>query len=249
MEDYGCENLIICALSIEAEPIVEQLNLTVFKSPLPQCLNAQTFIRSDIGVMLITLGYCSRHQVDHIGATPASIIAWESIRLIKPNLVINAGTAGGFLHRGAKIGDVYLSNKFVYYHGRHICSKKYHEYSVGKFPCADFGHLSNQIGAKLGVLSSSDSVIATHEDTMKMNALKTNAKDMEAAAIAEICNLNKTPFVALKVITDYVDCSIDMVVQFRDNHQKAAAALAVSVTKLVSAIRTNRGFCVRKKSH
>jgi nucleoside phosphorylase len=34
--------------------------------------------------------------VDSVGTVPASLVAYASIQALKPDLIINAGTAGGF---------------------------------------------------------------------------------------------------------------------------------------------------------
>lgn len=58
--------------------------------------------------------------VDRIGSQAATLAAWETIRVFNPDLIISAGTAGGFKNREANIGDVYLSTEAIKYHHRHI---------------------------------------------------------------------------------------------------------------------------------
>jgi hypothetical protein len=35
-------------------------------------------------------------DVDHVGTVPASLMTFAAVQAVKPNLIINAGTAGGF---------------------------------------------------------------------------------------------------------------------------------------------------------
>ena len=62
--------------------------------------------------------------------------AYTSITAFEPDIVISAGTAGGFRSAGGEIGDVYLSTKCVF-HSRRIMSgdhgNDYEEYGFGNF--------------------------------------------------------------------------------------------------------------------
>lgn len=233
------EILILCALSLEAEPIIETLSLKQEDSPLPKRFNTRYFVKPEVGVRLITLGRCDVHNVERIGSLPAALVAWEALRIRRPKLLINAGTAGGFIHKGARIGEVFLSKGHVYYHGRHFGSARYKHYAVGKFLCFNLQGIANDTGAQLGIMSSSDSVLAPPEDLEKMKNLETDAKDMEAAAIAEVCCLNEVPFIAVKAITDFIDSPLSTVEQFRQNYRLATENLANVTMKLVNALRAD----------
>ena len=231
------EILILCALSLEAEPIIDALSLRAEESLLPDCFSTRAFIKPEIGIRLITLGHCEVNNVERIGGFSAALVSWESLRIYKPKLLINAGTAGGFEYKGAHIGEVFLSKGHIYYHGRHLGAAHYSNYAVGKFPCFNSQAFANLVDARLGVVSSSDSVLASPEDLKKMKTLETDAKDMEAAAIAEVCCLNDVPFIAAKVITDFVDSPFSTMEQFRQNYRLATQNLANVTMKLVSVLR------------
>jgi hypothetical protein len=57
--------------------------------------------------------------VDCVGTVSAALVTYASIQSLKPDLIINAGTAGGFKAKGADIGDVYLASD-VAFHDRRI---------------------------------------------------------------------------------------------------------------------------------
>ncbi|CAN0520241.1 unnamed protein product, partial [Ectocarpus sp. 8 AP-2014] len=60
-------------------------------------------------INVVTNGKCSRFGVDQIGTVAAGLSTWLSVEAIKPDLVINAGTAGGFKKHDTAIGDVFIS--------------------------------------------------------------------------------------------------------------------------------------------
>lgn len=59
------------------------------------------------------------HTVDNVGTVPAAVAAYLAVQSFAPDLVVNAGTAGGFKSRGAAIGDVYVGTSTVH-HDRRI---------------------------------------------------------------------------------------------------------------------------------
>lgn len=237
----GSGILIMCALSLEAEPIAKALGLDERPSPLPKSFSSRFFC-DDAGekASLVTMGRCDRYMVDRIGLSSAAVVAWEGIRVLRPNLMINAGTAGGFIAKGARIGEVFLSNGRVAYHGRNMSAPRFSEFSLGNFACEDLTMYADIIGARLGKLSSADSVTASSDDLERMRALDIDAKDMEAAAIAEACYLSEIPFAALKAITDFVDSPIDTMEQFMANHEQATRSLAETMTKLIEVLSVNK---------
>ena len=231
------EILILCALSLEAEPIIDALSLGPEDSLLPDCFSTRAFVRPEIGIRLVTLGHCDVNNVERIGGLSAALVSWEALRIYRPKLLINAGTAGGFEYKGAHIGEVFLSKGHIYYHGRHLGAAHYNNYAVGKFPCLNLQAFADLAGARLGIVSSSDSVLASPEDLRKMKNLETDAKDMEAAAIAEVCCFKEVPFVAVKAITDFVDSPLSTIEQFRKNYRLATENLAKVTVDLISILR------------
>ena len=45
---------------------------------------------------LVTPGKCESHGVDNVGTVPAAVAVYAAVSAFKPDLVVNAGTAGGF---------------------------------------------------------------------------------------------------------------------------------------------------------
>ncbi|KAK3010542.1 hypothetical protein RJ639_011445 [Escallonia herrerae] len=57
--------------------------------------------------------------VNSVGTVSASLVTYASIQALQPDLIINAGTAGGFKAKGACIGDAFLASD-VAFHDRRI---------------------------------------------------------------------------------------------------------------------------------
>jgi hypothetical protein len=86
-------------------------------------------------VFLVYTGWDNRLQSNNVGTTSASAATYAAISAFHPDVVLSAGTAGGFGAVGAAIGDVYLSTKTVF-HARRIpvgAGSLLEEYSYGHF--------------------------------------------------------------------------------------------------------------------
>lgn len=63
-----------------------------------------------------------------------------------------------------------------------------------------------------------------------------SVKDMEAAAIAWVAELSKTPFFALKVVTDIVDGDRPTQDEFLENLSAASKSLQEKLPKIVEFV-------------
>lgn len=222
---------ILCALEIEAMPINTSLGLKEQKSPLDMRLGLKFFANESSTISLIQFDKCPLHKVERIGTQIATLAAWETIRTLKPKTVASVGTAGGFKTKGASIGDVFISNGKICYHGRHIPIPEYKPYELGYFPSLE---LKNLGPIKKGLISTGDSVPLNKNDQVKMQELGTDAKDMESAAIAEVAYLTKVPMFAVRSISDFVDEEEQTYSQFMINFKKATYNLASAMNFLVT---------------
>lgn len=225
-----CELAILCALEIEAEPIKIALDMEEIHDHFDPRSGLKLY-KSNMRhvIKLVQFGTCSKSNVNRIGTQMACLAAWETIKTLNPKIIASVGTAGGFQRKGACIGDVYYSNK-IYFHGRHIPVEAYKSYEIGDFTAVNLPNLRD---VKFGVVSSSDSVSASIDDLNKMHELGTDAKEMEAAAIAEIAAMTDTPMFALKSISDFIDSPVGTHTQFVANVKLATAALTKSLRTLI----------------
>ena len=224
---------LLCALKIEAEPIIKRFGLKPIDSAFDRRLGLQLFANeNDQSLCLVYFGKCLISDVDRIGTQIASLATWETIRTIKPAMLASIGTAGGFKSKGANIGDVYISDGPIYFHGRHIPVPAYKDFEIGKFPTAS---ISTNGTIKKGVISSGDSVPLSQHDQEKMLLVGTDAKDMEAAAVAEIAHLASVPMFALKAISDFVDLSEQTHQQFLANYKIATERLTDALEQILAS--------------
>jgi 5'-methylthioadenosine nucleosidase len=123
--------LVVIAMAAEAKPLLEELNLTLIPCNYP---NAHCLIYSGAykgcTVSVVTNGTSSKHGVDNVGTVPAALSTFLAISQLKPDLVVNAGTAGGFKKMGAAIGDRFICTHMKN-HDRRIPIPGFTEYGIG----------------------------------------------------------------------------------------------------------------------
>ena len=227
--------VVLMAMAAEAEPVVSKLQMKASDLRFDPCLpmTVHTCWIGGSEVILVTNGTSERFQVDRVGTQPAALSAWESIRLFSPDIVISAGTAGGFRRAGAKIGEVYVSSGSVKYHDRRISVEGYHEYGIGSFPCCEVPKLERELGLKRGVVSTGNSFDRSRDDTDQIVRNGASVVDMEAAAIAEVAELAGVPFMALKSIANWRDGPREGAIQFVENLESASQKLAAKLTEVL----------------
>lgn len=222
---------ILCALELESTPIINLLAMKE-REVFDQRLRLRFFASEKYpAIGLVLFGKCPLNNVDRIGTQIASVAAWETIKTIEPQKIVSAGTAGGFKSKGAQIGDIYVSHGPIYFHGRHIPVPDYKAFELGNFPSMD---VSINVRIKKGIISSGDSIPISRYDQDKINLIGSDAKDMEAAAVAEIAHLANVPMVALKAISDIVDSNEGTHQQFMVNYKIAIENLANTLEYLIA---------------
>jgi 5'-methylthioadenosine nucleosidase len=187
-------------------------------------------------VMLSCNGVDPQHGVDQIGTQAAALNAYLTLAKHAPALCINAGTAGGFLKRGAAIGDVIMSHGIMRFHDRRIPLPGFDAYGVGSYPSLVLPNVAARLGLREGAISTSDSLDATDECHRLMDAHEAHAKEMEAASIAWVCSMLGVPFLALKAITDLVDGGEPTAAEFVKNLHHASERLCDRLLALLGLL-------------
>ena len=162
--------------------------------------------------------------VDNVGTTPAAVATFLMITELKPSIVINAGTAGGFKSKGAAIGDAFVAT-MCRHHDRRITIPGWDDYARGHHEMRKVPNLIKALGFKQGVVTTGNSLDAHDVDRDIMTQNDASVKDMEAAAIAWVTEHSNTPFLALKVVTDIVDGDQPTHEEFMENLGTAAKSL------------------------
>ncbi|XP_024533436.1 5'-methylthioadenosine/S-adenosylhomocysteine nucleosidase 1 [Selaginella moellendorffii] len=91
----------------EAMPIVDVLKLTqadsaIFPKGVPWIRYTGSLEEGLLDIDVVVPGKCPIFGVDNVGTVPLALATFAAIQALQPDLVINAGTAGGF-----KIFDTY----------------------------------------------------------------------------------------------------------------------------------------------
>ncbi len=151
-------------------------------------------------------------------------------------LVINVGTAGS-VDNSLEIGDVVVATELVQ-----------HDFDVTPFrrklgEIENIGEsikvdeklleLFNEMNVKKGIIASGDKFIVNREEKDNIrNTFKALAIEMEGASIAQVCYLDKIPFLVIRSITDKLDGSskIDFE-KFLESSSKNAANILKEILK------------------
>ena len=226
------------AMEAEAAPLITELGLRPVSKPAEPRLPFQVY-QGNSGALKITLslnGKDARRQVDNIGSEPAALNAYVLCREYAPDLLINAGTAGGFHKHGARIGDIYLSADAFRYHDHRIPIPGFEEYGIGSYPTLDTSALARKLGYKTGVVSTGNSLDYTDSCLKIMDSNQARVKEMEAAGIAWVVELMRVPFFAVKSITDIVDGEHPTAEEFLRNLELANQDLIAAIIRILETL-------------
>ncbi|XP_047330478.1 5'-methylthioadenosine nucleosidase-like [Impatiens glandulifera] len=230
--------VIIVAMQAEALPLVNKFQLkeddnSLFPNGVPWV--RYHGIYKGLSVNIVWPGKDAVLGVDSVGTVSASLVTYASIQALKPDLIINAGTAGGFKAKGAGIGDIYLPS-VVAFHDRRIPIPVFDLYGVGSRKAFSTPNLLNALDLKVGRLSTGDSLDMTATDETSIFSNDATVKDMEGAAIAYVAELLKVPAIFVKAVTDIVDGNKPTPEEFLQNLATVTAALDKAVTEIVDFI-------------
>ena len=230
---------ILMAMRDEAQPIIDSLAMLEANDALHPQLPMRCFQKTigSLNLSILVSGVDVRHDVDNIGSEAATLMAYEAITQLKPDLLISAGTAGGFASRGAQIGTIYVSEEHFVYHDRHVPIVGFDESSVGKYPAAKVSRLAKNLHLKTGVISTGSSLEKSDKDIIIIDQHNAVAKEMEAAGIAWVAMLFKVPMMALKSITNLLDHDNQSETEFLKNLSFASQSLHDKVLELVDYLQ------------
>ncbi|KAH9307631.1 hypothetical protein KI387_035542 [Taxus chinensis] len=234
--------LIVIAMQAEAVPLVNKFNLledegSLFPKAVPWIRYHGTY--KDLQINIVIPGKDKVFGVDSVGTVSAALVTYASVQALKPDIVINIGTAGGFKVKGASVGDVYLATD-VAFHDRRIPIPVFDQYGVRSRPTISTPNLTKELGLKVGKLSTGDSLDMCSQDEELIKANETTIKDMEGAAVAYVTDLFSVPTIFVKAITDVVDGEKPTAEEFLENLSTVAQALEGAVIQVVDFINGKR---------
>ncbi|KAL5561125.1 hypothetical protein UlMin_030872 [Ulmus minor] len=230
--------LIVIAMQTEALPVVNKFQLTedpqsVFPEGVPWVRYHGTY--KDLNINLVWPGKDLALGVDSVGTVSAALVTYASIQALKPDLIINAGTAGAFKAKGASISDVFLASD-VAFHDRRIPIPVFDLYGVGLRQAIPTPNLVKELNLKVGKLSTGDSLDMSPRDEASITANDATVKDMEGAAVAYVADLLKVPIIFVKAVTDIIDGEKPTAEEFLQNLAAVTAALEKSITHVIDFI-------------
>ncbi|XP_052308097.1 5'-methylthioadenosine nucleosidase isoform X2 [Populus trichocarpa] len=205
--------LIVIAMQTEAMPVVNKFQLKEDLDPVfPKGVPWVRYhgIYKDLHINLVWPGKDLTLGVDSVGTISASLVTYAAIQALQPDLIINAGTAGGF-----KVFDLY---------------------GVGLRQCFSTPNLLKELNLKAGKLSTGDSLDMSPQDEASIVANDATVKDMEGAAVAYVADLLKVPAIFIKAVTDIVDGDKPTAEEFLQNLAAVTAALDQAVAQVVDFI-------------
>ena len=218
---------VVMAMRAEAAPLIAELGAVA--RPQSEPWPAEVYVaQSDDDIVVIGVnGVDPVYEVDLVGTEPAVLTTMKVIEGWKPDIVISAGTAGGWSRSGGQIGDVFVGWPHVVRHDRRIGIERFHEYGIGSHQVWDHSEqLADALEARKGIVTTGNSLDESDTDREWILSLNGEVKEMEAAAVAWVSALSRTPFVAVKTITDLVDHPTPTADQFLANLSTASTRLS-----------------------
>ena len=229
---------VIIAMEAEAAPLVEHLGLKKAEpSPFPGPLPAVVYSGAVGGatVHVCTNGPARGFGVDSVGTVPAALTAYHICQTLKPDLLVNAGTAGGFKAKGGAIGDVYLATAFKN-HDRRIPIPGFDTYGIGAADAAPCPNLRAAMGFKDGVVSTGNSPRRPRRRPRRHQGERRVRQGDGSRRIAHVTTMFDIPFIAVKAITDIVDGDKPTQDEFLENLGAAAKALQGAVPRVLEFV-------------
>lgn len=176
-----------------------------------------------------------------VGKVNAAIAAQVLIDVYGAAAIINAGTGGGMDSR-VKVMDVVISEKAGYHDiadiellgGFNPVIKSWTFEADSELVSAARELFGSDSRVHFGLMATGDQFIED-EGRAEINArLSPLSVDMETAAIAHVCLLNQTPYIAIRAITDNAEhMGLD---NFEENCARASELSANMVLELIGKL-------------
>lgn len=163
---------------------------------------------SDHQITIHSTGIDKKTGVPRFGLVPAAQATEKAINEDKPDLVICAGTCGADTNK-YKIGDCIIANKACYFD--RILAEFFQNYGNGNFDCyvPDFVKKPHQVVESInvysGVIASGNPLFLNQEQLTKYNSLESLGKDMEAAAVSDVCQSHNVKCMVIKSVVGSID--------------------------------------------
>lgn len=220
---------ILCASDTELAPFLKTMEVrrVTEKTRLK-------FYEGTIGKIYVIAAYSGVCKVN------AAIAAELMIEVFNADAVVNAGVAGG-MDPKIKLFDTVVAERLVYHDMAQDILTEFHPWMPSVYFPSDEGLLSaarNYAEAAeypvfFGTIATGEQFIETKGRERILQAHRPLAVDMESAAVAHVCYVNRVPFLAVRSITDTGEDS--GVETFEENCARASERAAEITIGLLQA--------------
>jgi adenosylhomocysteine nucleosidase len=224
MKDETYMTVIICAIRPEIKPFIRDL-----KSRRKKVLgNVKVYegLLGDSEVILIQCG---------VGLKKSSDAVRSVINNTEVSRVIMSGTAGG-LDKRLDIGDTIVSEEIIYHEYGNNFVDSITDKELLEIAKKAIGNASLPHKVYFGRISSGSKFISIKNKEQIIENNNSLCCDMETAAVAQVCQENKIPFIAVRSISDTKEKS--GIINFfkyaslaSENSYKVTKAILTSVKK------------------
>jgi 5'-methylthioadenosine nucleosidase len=230
--------LLFVAMEAEAAPIARVLGLAPDRLPIGSA-GVRSGRASSVEISLLTPGICAETRVDRIGPVHAAATLARALERMQCDLVVNAGTAGGFESQGQRIADLIIARDTLFHDAR-VALDGYDAVARAHTRLSPdekmLAHLAAALDARVGLVSTGASLDATAGELASFARHRALAKEMELAALSVVCREHGLPLVAVKGITDLVDHHEPTHAAFLRNLARTCHRIAEAVPALLESI-------------
>lgn len=224
--------IFVFAMIGEAEPFIKLTQAKPYESDLSGPSLFYCFEHTKQRFAIAVAGTSQRHQCDRIGSVPAALLAYQAMALFDCDWLISAGTCGA-VNPDLQVGDVVLIIGAASNYDQRIDISPFKPYGTGDYPIyvpEPWHRASNWFK---GVASTGRSLDTSAADVSRLAALTTDVKEMELAAIAQVCDEYGGRCSAFKAVTNATGVEVDAHSEFDLNFTHVSERLA---TQLWSAL-------------
>ena len=214
---------ILCASDTELAPFLKAMEVrrVTEKTRLK-------FYEGTIGKIYVIAAYSGVCKVN------AAIAAELMIEVFNADAVVNAGVAGG-MDPKIKLFDTVVAERSVYHDVAQDILTEFHPWMPSVYFPSDEGLLSvarnyaeaTEHSVFFGTIATGEQFIEAKGRERILQAHSPLAVDMETAAVAHVCYVNRVPFLAVRSITDTGE---DSGVETFEENGARASELAAEIT-------------------
>lgn len=231
---------LIFAMRAEAQLLIEYYGLKEqegFFSPLPCQLYSSPKGGGQEGAALFVVINGSDRGRDLIGCEAAAVTTQVAIQRLEPDLVISAGTCGGWQRYGARVGETYVADGVMFHDRRVPGDNEWDTQGLGNYKVWEGSfELAQRLGLPMGKVTTGSSFDLSPEEDRLIDENGGRLKEMEGAAVAFVCSLYKVPVMLVKAVTNLRDAEEDDIDSFQENLKRASRSLRETLVDVINTL-------------